>query len=112
MLLFDPNISSKILGLIHSEFPGSVHVVPAGLQDMSDSVIFSFAREHRLTIVTFDSDFADLSIIRGYPPKVIWLRTGNQTTKNIAEILKAEVSAINLFLRSEEAGVLEIWPQY
>jgi len=50
-----------------------------GLENSIDIEIFDFA------IVTFDSDFCDLNTIRGFPPKIIWIRTGNTTTKKIGE---------------------------
>jgi len=34
-----------------------------------------------------DSDFYDISILNGHPPKIIWIRTGNLTTNNIVRLL-------------------------
>ena len=62
---------------IESDFSGSYQVRHVGLQDASDSQIFDFAKENGYAIVTFDADFVDLNIIRGIPPKIIWLKTGN-----------------------------------
>jgi len=57
--------------------------------------------------VTFDSDFCDLNIIKGFPPKIIWLRTGNTTTKNIEKLLRNKQGLIEVFL-TEDYGCLEI----
>jgi len=86
MLLFDQNISPKITRLVRSIYPGAVHIRSMGLEDASDTQIFEYARKKSLQIVTFDSDFADLSIVWGYPPKIIWLRTGNLTTLVISHL--------------------------
>ena len=86
MLLFDQNISPKITRLVHLIYPGAVHIRSMGLEDASDTQIFEYARKKSLHIVTFDSDFADLSIVWGYPPKIIWLRTGNLTTLVISHL--------------------------
>lgn len=110
MLLFDQNVSSRILKLIEFDFPGSTHVVREGMQDAADSVIFDYAGQNNLAVVTFDSDFVDLSMVRGHPPKIIWLRIRNQTTENIAVILRANRSSIDYFLKSEQSDVLEISP--
>ncbi len=107
-LLFDQNISSRILRILNDEFGSSQHVVLSGLRNVSDSTIFDFAKSNALTIVTFDSDFVDLSIVKGFPPKIIWLKTGNQTTGSIAEILNMNVLSIAHFIQSNEVGVLEI----
>lgn len=82
-LLFDQNISPKIVRLLFDSFPQAEQVRYVGLEDASDLSIFNFAKTNDFAIVTFDSDFVDLSIVRGTPPKIIWIRTGNSTTKVI-----------------------------
>lgn len=107
-LLFDQNISQKIVAYLHAQFSGSQQVVQIGLENASDYVIFEFARSNHFSIVTFDSDFVDLSIVKGTPPKIIWLRTGNLTTKTISDLLLKNATSIQNFLDSNEAGILEI----
>ena len=50
---------------------------------------------------------AGLSTIFGFPPKIIWIRTGNTTTKNSANLLRKKSNLIKLFLY-EDYGCLEI----
>lgn len=106
--LFDQNISFKITTLLNSEFPESQQVRQMGLENKSDIEIFDYTKEHDFSIVTFDSDFVDLNIVRGIPPKIIWLKTGNLTTKHIAELLKNNAQLIQEFLASKEDEILEI----
>jgi predicted nuclease of predicted toxin-antitoxin system len=63
---------------------------------------------NNFAIVTFDADFIDISNLRGYPPKIIWLRIGNTSTKNIADRIRAEQNSIEEFLRNSESAFLEI----
>ena len=107
-LLFDQNISPKILALLASLFSGSQQVIQVGLENASDSVIYEFAKTNHFSIVTFDSDFVDLSVVKGTPPKIVWLRTGNLTTKSISDLLRKKAVNIQNFLESEDAGILEI----
>jgi len=107
-LLFDQNISPKITARLGEPFAESRQVVQVNLQNASDSVIFEFAKTHSFAIVTFDSDFVDLAVLKGTPPKIVWLRTGNLTTRFIADILVQNESSIRNFLESKEAGILEI----
>ncbi len=79
-LLFDQNISFKIVKKIQGEFPDSKQIKELGLENYSDNEIWKFAKDHNYTIVTFDSDFFEISNLKGHPPKIIWLRTGNTTT--------------------------------
>ena len=107
-LLFDQNISPKIVRQIESDFPGSFQVRHVGLEDASDSRIFEYAKNQGYAIVTFDADFVDLNIIRGIPPKIIWLKTGNLTTRSISKLLQKNKSALFEFLESDGLGILEI----
>ena len=57
--------------------------------------------------MTFDSDFCDLITLKGFPPKIIWIRTGNTTTKNLELIIREKCEIIKVFL-AEDYGCLEI----
>ena len=109
-LLFDQNISPRIVNHLSSEFPEAMHVRQVSLEDSSDALIFEFAKKNNLTIVTFDSDFVDLNVVRGIPPKIIWLKTGNLTTRVVASLLNSNVESIKRFLESDqpEHQILEI----
>jgi len=39
--------------------------------------VWQYAKDNNFIIVTKDSDFYDLSLVQGSPPKVIWLQSGN-----------------------------------
>ena len=106
-LLFDQNISYRLIKQIIDLFPDSKQVRELGLENSTDTEIFDFAKRNDFAIVTFDSDFCDLNIIRGFPPKIIWIRTGNTTTKNLENLLRKKNDLIKLFL-AEDFGCLEI----
>ena len=89
-LLFDQNISFRIVKRIEDIFPGSISVRDLGYNNPYDVDIWKFAKSNNFSIVTFDSDFIDLSNLRGFPPKIIRLRMGNTSTKNIAERIQKE----------------------
>lgn len=79
-----------------------------GLEDSSDFEIFQFARENDFGVVTFDSDFVDLNAMHGTPPKIVYLNTGNLTTKNITELLMDNILRINHYLDSDSDDILEL----
>ena len=97
-LLFDQNISYRVTKILSKSFPEAKHVSQVGLQDSTDIGIWEYAKSNDYTIVTFDSDYYDLSIVKGCPPKIIWLRIGNATTKKIARILEEDIDLIRLFV--------------
>ncbi len=70
--------------------------------DCEDSEIWQFARKNNYAIVTFDSDFYEISLINGCPPKIIWRRTGNLTTDQISRLLITHKDLIDSFLDSPE----------
>jgi len=107
-LLFDQNISFRVLRLLPSNFSDCRHVRSIGLNDCDDAKIWQFARQNDFTIVTFDADFFDISVLRGFPPKIVWLRTGNLTTSEIAELIILNYSDIVSFIDNADQSCLEI----
>ena len=88
-LLFDANLSPKLVGRLAELFPDSVHVFETGLARFtSDKVIWEYALAKGFTIVTADSDFLDLSKARGAPPKVVRLENCNYRTSEVEDLLR------------------------
>lgn len=108
MLLFDQNISFKVAKKIQDVFPGSQHLSDLRLEGVKDIDIWEFAKNNNYCIVTFDFDFIDLSTLKGFPPKIIWLRLGNTTTEKIISRLQTDSKLIADFLESPDIAFLEI----
>ena len=109
-LLFDHNLSHKLAKRLADVFPGSTQTRLLGFGTARDPEIWQHARTNDFTIVTLDADFSDLSVLRGHPPKVIWLRCGNSTVAEVDALLRANAARILTFDADTEAGCLEIWP--
>lgn len=82
------------------------HVVNEGLEKSIDRDVWESAREHGYVIVSKDRDFADMSVLYGPPPKVIWLRIGNCPTSEIEQLLGESEASILEFVNHPEAGLL------
>ncbi|WP_298881668.1 DUF5615 family PIN-like protein [uncultured Bradyrhizobium sp.] len=108
-LLFDQNLSFKLCQMIADLFPDSSHARSHGLSEVADRVLWEFAKANDFAIVTQDVDFAELAGLLGSPPKVIWLRTGNQTTAMIASQLRRHAQTIQSFADDPGAACLEIY---
>jgi predicted nuclease of predicted toxin-antitoxin system len=76
---------------------------------LTDLLIWQFAKLNQYTILTFDEDFSELQNLYSYPPKVIWLRTGNTSTNEIAKLLLKLKDDIGIFLANDELGIYEIY---
>ena len=99
-LLFDQNISFRIINKIGDFFPLSSQVRLLGLENSKDFEIWNYARENEFTIVTFDTDFYDISLIKGIPPKIVWLRLGNISTQDLANCLVKNQELIKEFIEN------------
>lgn len=109
-LLIDENLSWRLVRILEMDFPEIIHVVNTPLQSASsDTLIWNYAIEHQYSILTNDDDFYLLSLKYSFPPKIILLKTGNQSTNYIASILIKHKVEIQQFLSNEELGVLEIF---
>lgn len=105
-LLFDQNISFRILNKIQTFYPNAYQVRELQLENKSDVEIWNFAKSEQFTIVTFDADFFEISNLQGHPPKIIWLRFGNTTTVNIAKVLLDKYQFIKDFIENQEYSEL------
>jgi len=108
-LLFDQNISYRIIKKIEDIFPGSISVSELGIENPHDIEIYKFAKTKNYTIVTFDSDFIDLSNLNGFPPKIIWLRIGNTSTSAVSSPLLDYSKVEFLFKQSVVLFVRACW---
>ena len=107
-LLLDQNISYRLVKKLESVFPDIQQVTSLGLTNKTDRTIWDFAKKQDFIIVTFDSDFYDLSLTEGHPPKIIWIKSGNLTTDHLADLLKQKVTQIQQFAEDKELSCLEI----
>ena len=105
-LLFDENLSPKLVEMLADVYPGSAQVDRIGLGSESDSTVWEYAKAHGFSIVSKDSDYQELSTIKGHPPKVIWLRRGNCSTRQIESILRANSVRLFDFERDDDLGYL------
>lgn len=107
-LLLDQNLSPRLVARLADLFPASSHVSFLGLDHSDDVVVWDYARTHGYLLVTKDADFGELSTLRGFPPKVIWLRLGNCTTVQIESLLRLHFEAIKQLTESDKIGILSL----
>ena len=109
-LFFDANISFRILKIVRNDFPLCSHVSESGLiSPATDLAIWNHAKKNNLVIVTHDEDFGQLLLLKGFPPKVVRIRTGNLTTLQTANLLINRREIIKSFIEDNQSGLLEIF---
>jgi predicted nuclease of predicted toxin-antitoxin system len=105
-LLFDENLSPKLVQALADLFPDSTHVDRIGLGGGADNDVWEYAKEHGFTLVSKDSDFYDKSMLSGHPPKVIWIKRGNCTNRQIQLLLRNKVESISAFFADEQVSFI------
>ena len=108
-LLFDQNLSFKLCERLADLFPGSEQVRSAGLDTADDRAVWDFAKANGFTVVSQDSDFADMAALFGAPPKVIWLRCGNQPTDFVERLFRNHRDAIVAFEKDADTACWELY---
>ena len=107
-ILLDANISQKLINKLKPIFGECAHVDLIGLNVPADDIdIWNYAFENDYVIITKDNDFLDLLELKGYPPKIVLLRTGNNSSAGLMELLIKKKSMIE-DLKNNEYGLLEI----
>ena len=101
-ILLDQNISYKVVRLLESSFTEVKHVRNLGLVNVPDTEIWQYAKTNGYSVITFDSDFIDLSVLRSSLPKVIWLKFGNAPNLKVANKIISNRDAIHEFLSDEK----------
>lgn len=105
-LLFDENLSRRLVPALESAYPDSRHVDQVGLHGRPDYDIWRHATDHGFTVVSKDDDFRQMSFLHGAPPKVIRLAVGNAGTQAIAKLLLLRQAEVEAFVADAQASLL------
>ena len=109
LLLFDQNLSPSLIDRLADLYPNAMHVQLLGLSASLDRVVWEYAHEHDCIVVTKDADFSELSLLLGFPPKIIWIRRGNCSTKEIEALLRENRESIIALSDHRDIGILTLF---
>lgn len=98
-LLFDENLSPRLMESLADVYPGSEHIHSVGLGSAQDFAVWLYAKAHGFAIVSKDSDFAERSVLETDPPKIIWIRLGNCSTDEVEATLRSARAMIETFFQ-------------
>jgi len=74
---------------------------------LGDTAIWDYAKANDCIIISHDTDFLDLLLAKGFPPKIILLKTGNiSTATTLYLLLQAKNTILEWY--NGDAGILEI----
>lgn len=107
-LLFDENLSYKLVSILSDLFPESLHVRDVGLKAADDPSVWQYAKDSDLILVSKDADMHQRSFLFGHPPKIVWVRLGNCSTEDVAELLRSHAPTIRAFYDDSHASFLSL----
>jgi predicted nuclease of predicted toxin-antitoxin system len=107
-LLFDENLSYKLARNLADLFPGSIHIRNLGIEERDDWQVWMTAGSQGFALVTKDEDLPQLGLVKGHPPKIIWIRLGNCSTGQIESLIRWRAEAILEFMADENLTVLSL----
>ena len=107
-LLLDENLSRRLVPFLQDLFPDSSQVTLLGLEKALDHQVWEYAKANNFVIVTNDADFAELSLVNGCPPHVIWLKGTNLSKAGVLNLLTTQVEAIHTAVELEGRACVEI----
>lgn len=105
-LLLDENLSRRLVEALAARYPGSAHVTVCGLEAADDAAVWKYAADNGFTVVTKDTDFHQRCFLYGAPPKVIWIRLGNCSTNDVAQLLADRSAELAAFASDPDAALL------
>jgi predicted nuclease of predicted toxin-antitoxin system len=108
-LLLDENLSRRLVPFLQNAYPGTSQVALLNLEQADDVLIRQYALKNDFVIVTRDADFYEMSLVYGQPPKIIWLKTGNQSKAETIALLLHNKDWIEQVLFAEDKACAEIY---
>ena len=96
-LLFDENLSFRLVTALADIYPDSAHVREVGLLGAEDRHVWTYAAENGFLLASKDTDFYERSLVFGALPKIIWLRIGNSTVKETVALLRNQYIVVRHF---------------
>ena len=108
-LLLDENISRRIVPFIQNSYPRSTQVTLIGLEQTDDKTIRQYAIDNDFVIVTKDADFYEMTMLYGQPPKIVWLKMGNQSKAATIKTLQDYSKDIEQALLTDNHACIEIF---
>ena len=103
-LLLDENLSRRLVPFIQDLYPNSTQVALVGLENTDDKLIRQYAIDNDFVIVTKDADYYDMTVLYGQPPKIVWLKMGNQSKAATIKTLQDNQQAIEKAALPDFAG--------
>jgi predicted nuclease of predicted toxin-antitoxin system len=99
-LLFDEDLSHRLVDRLSDAFPSSQHVRDIGMKASPDRAVLTYVALNDLVVVTKDADFDDMALLGVSGARVVRLDIGNCTTDDVDRVLRLAATALPGLLNS------------
>jgi predicted nuclease of predicted toxin-antitoxin system len=84
-----------LAGLLKASGHDAIHTLDlSGKNRTSDEVLCRLAQNEQRVLVTEDEDFVDSFFLRGLPPKLLFVTTGNISNPDLIALFSSHLPAI------------------
>ena len=106
--IVDHNLPPRLARLLDQRFPGTSHTLDLAFDRLPDIKLWEYAKMNGFHLITKDGDHFQLALLRGAPPKVVWVRIGNAPTSAVLALIERHLDTIEKFLLEEGPTVLAL----
>jgi predicted nuclease of predicted toxin-antitoxin system len=108
-LLFDENLSHRLVERLADAYPGSQHVRQLGMKSSPDRIVLGYAGLMDMVLVTKDGDFDDLALLGDEGARVLRLDLGNCSTDEIERALRDAADGLaSMFAASRLVAIVRM----
>jgi len=109
-LLLDENLSWRMIKQLKPFFAEVVHASELKISQPADDIsIWNYAKKYDFTIISKDDDFEKIVLLRKAPPKLIYLKTFNLSTKGLLDLIIENKEKLFEFISTEENDIFELY---
>ena len=97
--LVDAQLPRKLAVLLQSSGHDVIHTLDLPDKNhTTDEVLCRLAADEQRVLVTKDGDFVDSFLLRGLPPKLLFVTTGNISNSELLALFRGNLQSIVAFL--------------
>src|SRR3989442_8950697 len=83
----DVNLPPRLCGMLRGHNHEAVHLQDLGMLQADDEQVWDLAKRGNWIVTSKDSDFCDWALLRGPPPQVLHIGTGNLSNEHLIQLL-------------------------
>lgn len=99
--LVDQQLPPAIARFLDSKGHPSRHVRDLGLSDVPDAIVWQYAVQHDMVLISKDEDFYYLAVAPEATGKLVWIRIGNCRKQTLIQTFETQLDDI---LKAVDSG--------